>query len=455
MPSNRHSCRSLALFMCLGISATTFAQDLLQSFRLAEQSYPELEARKADILAAESQLQRNRGNRYPTITLSSSLNRDRQKTLDSQSLFFRSGTDYFTSKSAAIRARQPLLRLADRYRISNSQLETENRQLQLEISTQNLRLEVAKRYFSLLSALDTLQFTQSEKDAIEAQLNLARQGFELGVNAITDTQEAQARFDLARANLIQASVDIVNRMDALSELTGQNIRTIQPMKSDDLPAIDEHTLSEWESRMLAHSLELRKSSLTLQQAQNTVKLNRSGHFPEISATATEQYNETSGGNFGNRSTLDTIVGIELALPLFQGWQISAQTREAAYNQVSAEHAHEQLKRALIQRVHENYRRLHTARRMIDALNQAVKSSETALRAARDGLNVGTRTIIDVLNAQQALFRSKNDYANSRYQFVLALLTLKHTCGVLRENDLLTINQFLDDHPITLDSTYEN
>lgn len=455
MPSSRHLCRSLALILCVGISVSTYAQDLLQSFKLAERSFPELKAREADISAAESQLQRNRGNRYPSVSLSSSLNRDRQKTLDSQSLFFSSGTDYFTSKNASIRASQPLFRLTDRYRISISQLESENRRLQLEFSTQNLRLEVAKRYFDLLAALDSLQFTQSEKDAIEAQLNLTKQGFELGVNAITDTQEAQARFDLASANLIQTSVDIVNRMDALTELTGQGIRSIKPLKADDLPTIDNHTLTDWESRMLANSLELKKSSMTLQQAQKTVKLNRAGHFPELSATATEQYNETSGGNFGNRSTLDTIVGIELTLPLFQGGQISAQTKEAAFNLVSAQHAHEQLKRSLIQRVHEDYRRLHTAKKMIDALGKAVESSETALRAARDGFDVGTRTIIDVLNAQQALFRSKKDYSSSRYEFVLALLKLKHTSGILNENDLITINQFLDTHPIALNSHHEN
>ena len=432
----------LLIAFSLFYSQAIVAQDLLESYTQALQSAPELKAAEARLQAATSKEEQNRALRYPSVNLNGNVVRDRQETLSSNSLFFAPRTPYFTTKSAAIRASQPIYQPANHLRLKIAQQETSNTQNLLKSTQQQLIFNITQRYFNILLAQDNLDFSRAEKEAIGEQLKLAQQGFELGATAITDKLEAQARFDLASANLIRTEIAFSNAKLALAELTGTTVNNLNKLNSIPINSTLTQNEADWVELATANNLTLQSSRTALTQAQQAIKLNRTGHLPTLSLTASHQYNETSGGNFGDRATTDSTIGVEFNVPLFKGGQVSAQVREAAERQTQTAFEYEQQRRQIIRQTHEDFRLWQSSKKMIEAFQQAVISNKTALKAAQAGLEVGTRTMIDVLNAQQTLFRSKRDFSQARYDYILAGLKLKLTSGKLSREDLIQINNLL-------------
>lgn len=317
-------------------------------------------------------------------------------------------------------------------------------QVQLRTAEQELLLRTTQTYFGVLSADDDLRFARAEKSALERQLDQAQRRFDVGLSAITDVQEAQARYDLTTAQEIAFEQQLASAHAALREITGASNDTIAtsplqaeiPLRLPDPPAVD-----AWLAAARKGNLDLVAASLQSQIADKDVSVARAGHYPTVGAQAQYQDAEADGGRFTGETEAETL-GVQVRLPIFSG--LATQSRVD-----QAQARHEQLKaqregtlRAIERATRDAWLGVQSGAARVKALRQAVVSSTTALEASETGLEVGTRTAVDVLNAQSALYSAQRDYARARYDYLLSVLRLKAAAGSLGPEDVAQIDALL-------------
>ncbi len=307
---------------------------------------------------------------------------------------------------------------------------------------QSLVLRTAQAYFNALSASDNLRFSIAEKDAFERQLDQGRTRFELGLAAITEIQEAQARFDLGSAQEILAQQQLANAREALFEIAGRGEGALVPLQ-DEIPlhpAQPGH-VEPWLVTARANNLDLVAAQLRIEAAEKGIDVARGAHLPSIGALAQYQDLEASGGRFSGESEIET-VGIQVDVPIFAGLATRSRLNQARATQRQLAAQGEGLERAVERRTRDAFLGVMAGVARVKALSQAVVSSRTALEASEIGLEVGTRTTVDVLNAQSALFSAQRDYSRARYDYLLAVLSLKAAAGTLGQKDLREIDGLL-------------
>jgi outer membrane protein len=311
---------------------------------------------------------------------------------------------------------------------------------------QALILRVSERYFEVLAAGDNLTFAKSEKEAIGEQLNQTKQRFEVGLTAITDVHEAQARYDLAVAQNIQAENLLANTKENLREVTGQYYESLSILMAESpLVAPKPENIEAWLDIAKERSLSLIAADKEMQIAREDVSRNRAGHYPTLDLVARYAHRETDGSNFLaplGRDISDTRIGLQLNLPIYEGGLISSQTRESAHRYQQSRDLYEQQRRTTERETRSSYLNVLANISSVRAFRQAVTSSSTALEATEAGYEVGTRTAVDVLNSRRELYRSVRDYARSRYTYILETLRLKAAVGTLTEQDVAAINNWL-------------
>jgi len=266
----------------------------------------------------------------------------------------------------------------------------------------------------------------------------------VGLSAITDVHEAQARHDVAVSDQIEAENLLSDAREALQELTGHPEPTLNKLKETiPLNYPDPASIQAWVDTALQQNPELLAAVATAESAQRDIKVQRAGHFPTLDLTA--DYTRLDN-NFGGVIPIerdDSSVGLELRIPLYQGGAVNSRTRESRQKLLSALGKQEQQRRAIKRQTRDNYRGVITGISRVRALSQAVKSNETALEAATIGYEVGTRTTVDVLDAQRELLKSRRDYARGRYDYLLDTLRLKQSAGILAEQDIDQLNELLE------------
>jgi outer membrane protein len=306
---------------------------------------------------------------------------------------------------------------------------------------QNLLLRVAQTYFNVLAAADSLRASRGENKAVERQLEQARRRFDVGLSAITDVQEAQARYDLTVASAIQAEQNFRSSREALAEITGaQNIGLSSVQQDMGLPGPDPANVNKWTEVALQENLDLAAARLQTSIAKKGVSVARGGYMPVVTAQAQGVNGESSGFNRGYYE--DRVYGVSVNMPLFNGL--------GTWHQVDrAQSIHEQRKaqelgvRRRVEHVtRDAYQAVLSGASRVKALKQAVLSNTTALQASEVGLQVGARTNVDVLNAQQLLYVAQRDYASTRYAYLVSVLSLKNAAGRLTEKDLAEVDRLL-------------
>lgn len=311
---------------------------------------------------------------------------------------------------------------------------------------QVLILRVAERYFEVLAAGDNLTFAKSEKEAIGEQLNQTKQRFEVGLTAITDVHEAQARYDQAVAQNIQAENLLANTKENLREVTGQYYEHLSVLLEESpLVTPKPENIDAWLDIAKERSLSLIAAEKEMQIAREDVSRNRAGHYPTLDLVASYAYRETDGGNLLaplGRDIDDTRFGVQLNLPLYEGGRVSSLTRESAHRYQQSKDLYEQQRRTTERETRSSYLNVLANISSVRAFGQALTSSRTALEATEAGYEVGTRTAVDVLNSRRELYRSERDYARSRYTYILETLRLKAAVGTLTEQDVAAINNWL-------------
>lgn len=310
---------------------------------------------------------------------------------------------------------------------------------------QDLMVRVADAYFGVLLAQDSLALAQAQKTAIARQLQQARRGFELGTLTITDTHEAQARYDLVAAQEIAARGELDVRREALASIVGEFPPPLKPLRGEIPLAQPQGDSSEWLQRAQAGNLTIEARSQAALAARHEVNRERAGHLPTVDLVASYSDTTSSGSaltSAGNRNE-STAIGFQLHWPLFQGGTQQARVREALANRGRAEAQLEGTRRQISLATRQAYLGVADGLARVRALEQALASSEASLRSNERGLEVGVRTAVDVLNAQQQVYNAKRDLAQARYTYLVSDLRLKAAIGRLGEADLQAVEALLE------------
>ncbi|WP_133408067.1 outer membrane channel protein TolC [Parashewanella tropica] len=316
---------------------------------------------------------------------------------------------------------------------------------------QELMIRVTSAYFDVLTAKDDYEFKQAEKRAIDRQLEQTKQRFAVGLTAITDVHEAQAQYDLASASEINAQNTLDNSYEALREITGVdhlNIDTLDTKRFSAVPPSPQSS-NEWLKLAENKSIALTTDQIGKEIAKEAIDAQWAGHLPTLSLNGsyTKNYDGKGINKVGKyvdtNNTDNRSIGVTLNVPIFQGFAVSSQVKQAQYDFVAASQKLEQTHRSVVKNVRNNFNNVKAAISSIKAYEQSVLSSESALKATQAGFEVGTRTIVDVLNRTRDLYNSKRQLSDARYTYIKSILALKQAAGTLNEDDIIGINNGLN------------
>ncbi len=427
--------------LLLTASSQVNSEDLLTMYQQAKATNPQLAAAAANRQAVIELKSQSRAGLLPNIILSGGIDRRRSDDITS-----KDKPTYSTDKTAAIRLQQPLFRYDRWIELKQSDSRIAEAEAAYAATEQDLIVATAERYFNILSAQENLNFANAEKQAIERELDQAKQRFEVGLIAITDVHEAQARFDLAVSQEIQADSQLETARDTLRETVGQYYANLNDVV-EDLPLAEPEPADPdaWVQQAIEQNLDVLAAQAAAETARQEMRRQRAGHYPTLDLNASADYRKQAN-NFGstsfNTERNDNVIGLDLDIPIYQGGLVSARTREARHRLSQAsEQLHSATRKAELD-TRNAYRGILTDIAQIKALAQSLKSTQTAVEAAEAGFEVGTRTVVDVLNAQREFYRAKFNYAQARYLYLVDQLKLKRATGSLQLADVEKINGFL-------------
>ncbi len=327
-----------------------------------------------------------------------------------------------------------------------SKLVVASAEVQLQLAYQDLMLRLSQAYFDVLSNQDALTALEVERKSIGEQLASAKRRFEMGGATVTDTYEAQARYDLISANIIAAEDNLQASKDILARNLGQSPEQLSVLPYNvTLPAPVPNKLQEWSSQASMANLEVVRARLQTRISEQDVQIAKSGHYPTFSLVASSTSNTVGNSQvrpFFDGRTIDNTVGIQMNVPIYSGGGVSAKVTEKAELQQKSVFDMEAARRLAVQQAQQYFNGVNAGLARIKGLEAGEKSSRAALEANRTGYEVGVRINLDVLNAQQQLFLTMRDLARTRYDTLMAGMRLRANSGVLSEEDLLAINRML-------------
>ena len=431
--------KRVALAISLALSTSgALAEDLLEVYQVASANDPSLLAAQAtrDANLEASALAQSQLLPYVAVVGDAYY-----ANTDVKSSNVGSYRDDFPAGSAGVQLTQPLYRKD--LRIQRDQADDQVSQAYVDYTTaeQDLIVRVTEAYFDVLSAQDTLTFSEANLKAIGRQLDQARQRFEVGLIAITDVDEAKARYDQSRAEVIVAQNDLDDANESLAEITGQPTGKLAELRPGvELKRPVPASLDEWTSMALQNNPAIISAQYDADIAKKEIERQDAGDSPALDLVGS--YNlARSDARFGS-DTNDALIGVQLSLPLYTGGGVQAATRQARFQYQAAQEVLEQRRRAVQTQVRNAYRGALATMSRVEALEAAVVSATSALEATEAGFEVGTRTLVDVLNRQSELFRSRRDLAVTRYAYVLNLLSLRQAAGTLSAEDVERANTWL-------------
>ena len=464
--------------LAAGYAANASAADLLQAYELARSSDPQLAVAEARAAAAEAQVSQARAALLPQISAQASLT-DSEGDNTSFGAFpaptptnpdavgFGPNVNSSDTRNRryGLNLSQSLYDHADYTRLRAAKAQAAQAEAQRLAAEQALGTRVATAYFNALTAIEALASARAQEAAAKRQLDQAETRLEVGLAPITDVHEARASYDGARANAIAAATQLDDAREALAEITGQDMGALRGLAADYQPRLDDtEGLQAWVDKALADNPLLQAAALALDAAEANVATARAGHLPTLTlsggyndsatwGTATST-NPAGSVTFPSDNLNDgSNVGITLNVPIFSGGAVRAGVRSALANRDAAAEQLEQERRGVTRQTRNAYRSLAAGAAEVEARRLAVVSAKAALEAGEAGLEVGTRTVVDVLLAQQTLFAAQTQFAQARHNFLVNELSLKQAAGTLSPADIEAVNRLLGaDAEAVLDAT---
>jgi outer membrane protein len=432
--------RTLSLALGLAFAAPAGAQSLQALYESARAHDAAWQAAKAQYDANLYRAEQARAGILPQANLSAGASRTQFENTNP-------AVDRgFPTQNATLSASQPLYRPANFATYEQGKRQADLARAQLEAAGQDLIIRVSQAYFDVLAAQDTLAFVRAQKSAVGEQLASAKRNFEVGTSTITDTREAQARFDLVAAQEIAAENDLRVRRLALDTLVGKTDAAPQPLAAPlVVPAPQPADVNAWVDMAESSSPTIQQARTNLEIARLETEKAKAGHKPTVDLTAS--YNITRNPSGGTTTALGTRsnngqVGVALNLPLFSGFATQNRIRETLSLEERFQADLEAARRNVAQATRTAYFGVVSGQGQVRALEAAEASSQSALDANRLGYQVGVRINIDVLNSQSQLFQTKRDLAQARYNVLLGHLRLRQANGTLTPEDLSRLNSLL-------------
>jgi outer membrane protein len=441
-PSRRRLSRlaSAASLALLGMASGAQAQSLVEVFDAARGFDATYLSARSQFDASAARAAQARAGLLPQVGLGAGAN----WTNRDSSVALLDGTT--NSQAVTLSANQPLYRPANRLANDQALLSVDIARAQLLQAEQDLIVRTTQAYFDVLAAQDTLTFVKALKAAVSEQLAAAKRNFEVGTSTITDSREAQARFDLTTAQEIAAENDLLVKKLALDQLVGTASVAPKPLAAPlVLPPVSPADPQLWVSEAQARNLNVLQALKALEIAQLETRKAEAGHLPTLDLVG--QY-QVARGPSGTPAILGTVrnnnatVGLQFNLPLFAGYAIQNRVKETLALEEKSRTDLEATRRAVAQATRSAYFGVLSGQSQVKALEAAEASSQSALDANKLGYQVGVRINIDVLNAQSQLFQTKRDLAAARYNVLLTGLRLRQASGQLVAEDLLPVNALL-------------
>jgi len=419
--------------------------DLVTVYQEAAQNNADIAAARADYQARREVVPQARAGLLPNLSAGANYG-DTRTEVDSPSVTVsRSGLVYQANLS------QPLFRADRWFQLQAAEATSEQAALELSATEQNLILQSAETYFAVLRAQDTLASTKAEEAAFKRQLDQANERFDVGLSDKTDVLEAQAGFDTARANRLLAERAVDDAFEALVTLTNRDYLAVEGIVHT-LPVLapTPNDAKAWVDTAAAQNLNLQASLYAVTAAEENLRQRKAGHAPTLDAVASYQQGDNDSLGFTNSGGLPRYsgdvsqrsIGLQLNIPLYSGGLTSSQVREAYQRLGQTEQLRESLRRQVVQNTRNLFRAVNTDVETVQARRQSIISNQSALEATEIGYQVGTRNIVDVLDAQRQLFSAVRNYNDARYDYILNNLRLKQAAGTLSPADLEALGSFL-------------
>ena len=424
-----------------GFSTLSQAENLMQVYQQARLSNPELRKSAADRDAAFEKINEARSPLLPQLGLGADY---------TYSNGYRDANGVNSNAtSASLQLTQTLFDMSKWRALTLQEKSAGIQDVTYQTDQQTLILNTATAYFNVLNAIDVLSYTQAQKDAVYRQLDQTTQRFNVGLVAITDVQNARSQYDTVLANEVTARNNLDNAVEQLRQVTGNYYPELASLNVDGFktnkPQAVNALLKEAENR----NLSLLQARLSQDLAREQIRLAQDGHLPTLGLTASTGVSDTSyNGSKTNTSQYDDSnmgqnkIGLNFSLPLYQGGMVNSQVKQAQYNFVGASEQLESAHRSVVQTVRSSFNNINASISSINAYKQAVVSAQSSLDAMEAGYSVGTRTIVDVLDATTTLYNAKQQLANARYTYLINQLNVKSALGTLNEQDLVALNNTL-------------
>lgn len=426
--------RSLALALAVALLPTVAqADDLLQSYQNARSNDPQYASAEASRLISAERPVQARAALLPNIGGSIGANRSDH------------GTGGVRTGSWGVNMQQSLFNFGSYKSLEGAKAQDRAGGFTLEAAGQNLITRTSAAYFNVLVQLETLSAAEAAETALKKQFDFASKRLEVGLAPITDVYEARAQYDGARANTLLARNAAQDAYQALLEITHAPSGNLKGLPDDFKPALTtDKSADVWVANALANNPNLKAQQSSLDAAESSVATARAGHLPTLGLQAS--YGKAITGlydpAFIGANKASTSVGLTLNIPIFSGMATQSNVRSALAQRDAAADAVEQTKRSIERSTRSAYQAMVAGISQVEALRSSLLSAQKAYDASQVGLEVGTRTVLDVLNNQRTLFSAQQAYAQAKYSFLQSRLLLEQSAGDLNVTDVEDINRML-------------
>lgn len=446
------------LTVALALAAMPFAshaEDLLDAYRQARANDPVLSQADSNRLATGETVVQSRALLLPQVSaqlqLSQSEPNGRYPLVLNDGTVVSNDIGHTRTRSSSLSVSQSVVDFSRYADLKASKSSSEAQDATYEAALQQLSTRVATAYFQVLTNDDALTFAKANEQALARQLEQAQQRFDVGLSAITDVQDAKAQHDTAVASAITAENTLADSREALTQITGKpsdNLKKLREQLPMDPPTPNDP--KAWVAEAVKSNPTILASQYNVESAEHSISSARAAHLPTLDATAgyskstawTQNAGTLSSSNTSSNGRGGTTVGLTLSVPIFSGGATQSRVRQSIYQRDSAQDSLESSRRQVVRDTLNYYRSVVAGISKVEATKAAVESSESARDATQAGFEVGTRTIVDVLIAQQNLTSALSDYSQARHQFILDKLLLKQTAGTVDVKDLEAINALL-------------
>jgi outer membrane protein len=439
----------LSALVAAALAAPVQAADLLTITRDALENNAELASARAEFGGVEAGRDVQRGDLLPQIGASADLTHNRQyesQVGEGGGLTAGgpgAGDDRYNSASLSLEASQALYDARNRREVEQAEGEIDRQTYRLAATEQQVLIDVAGAYFDILRAYEILEARRAQERAIGRQLEQAREQYEVGLIAVTEVEEAQATFDQSRAERIAAESDLQVSFEALERLTGQRYASIDSLQ-EELPIEPPTPASrdDWVQLAMENNPLVLAQQAGVEVSRSAVAVSRADRLPTLEAFANYQYSDSDSDGLEGQDSASQ-VGLGLSLPLYTGGRTRAAIRQSTFRLETSQYDFEAQRRDAVQQVRSLFTQVSNDVSAVEARAQAIVSNQSALDATRAGYEVGTRNIVDVLNAEQNLYGAVADHASARYDYVINLLTLRQQAGTLDVAAIEEVNAWLE------------